>query len=88
MKCDGALILEYRQTGVIGGTGDVYIHMGTSEERIYSGSGGYAFYETMKQFIRARHAGSGEWWEENTQHGRNWRERPTSNVHYVPMDEC
>jgi hypothetical protein len=87
MKCDGELILEYKHTGVVGGSGEVFLHQDMHAERIYMGPAAYAIYQSMKRFIRARHAGSGEWFEENTEQGMKWRERPTSNVYYEPMDE-
>jgi hypothetical protein len=87
MKNVGDLILEYRPNGKVGGTGDVYIHVGTSAERIYSGPAGFALYEMMKQFIRARHAGSGDWFEQDTEHGKQWRERRISDVHYEKLEE-
>lgn len=86
MKIDGALILEYRNEGIHGSRGDVNIHEGTTTHCIYSGPYALAFYQTMKRFIAARHAGSGDWFERDTEHGKQWRERGTSGVVYVPID--
>jgi hypothetical protein len=86
MKIDGALVLEFRNTGVYGSRGEVYIHIGTTAQRVYEGPGAHAFYHTMKQYIQARHGGSGDWFEWNTQHGLQWRERGRSGITYEPVD--
>lgn len=86
MKFDGVLILEYRKAGVCGGTGDVFLHMRTHAERIYSGPAAQALYESLKEFIRARHAGSGDWFERDTEHGKQWRERAQTAVTYEPVE--
>jgi hypothetical protein len=68
------------------GTREVYIHEGTTAQRVYSGPYGGTFYEMLKRFITARHAGSGEWFEENTEHGKQWRERGKSGITYEPLE--
>ena len=87
MKNDGELILEYRYGGKVGGTGTVFIHMGSNAEMIYSGPVGFALYEMMKRFIRDRHVGSGDWFEVDAQQGKQWRERKSSGVHYEKFEE-
>jgi hypothetical protein len=88
MKIDGELILEYRKSGVCGGTGEVYVHMYPRAERIYSGPAAQAIYEHMKRFIRERHAGSGDWFERDTEHGKQWRERGAKPERtYAPIED-
>ena len=87
VKIDGQMILEYRSEGKASGYGSVFIHMGTSEENIYSGPAAFALYNTMKKFIQDRHAGSGDWFEVDTGHGKRWMERGRGGVHYERLEE-
>jgi hypothetical protein len=85
MKVDGELILEIRFTGF--GSGQVFIHENREAHMIYSGPGAQPLYDVMKRFIKARHNGSGDWFEESTNRGLKWRERASTGFRYGTFDE-
>jgi hypothetical protein len=73
MGMQSALILEYRSSGF--NNGQVYIHTGRDDVLVYYGPAAKTIYEALKQFGQERHEGSGNWYEQQTSSGLQWRER-------------
>jgi hypothetical protein len=70
---NSSLILEYRSSGF--NNGQVFIHAGHNAVLIYYGPAAQAIYDALKDFARDRHSGSGDWYEQPTGSGLQWRER-------------
>jgi hypothetical protein len=73
MGIQSALILEYRSSGY--NNGQVFIHAGRDTVQVYYGPAAKTIYEALKQFAQERHSGSGNWYEQPTSSGLQWREK-------------
>jgi hypothetical protein len=73
MGVNSTLILEYRSVGF--NNGQVFIHTNREAISVYYGPAAKAIYDALKRFVQDRREGSGEWYEQPTSSGIQWREK-------------
>lgn len=73
MGVQSRILLQYQNHGF--NNGQVSVELGSKSVLIYHGPAGKAIYEALKQFIEQCREGSGDFFEQSTTSGVQWRER-------------
>lgn len=73
MGVNSRLLLEFRSSGY--NNGQVFLHLGSEAINIYYGPAAQTIYEALKRFAQQQRNGSGDFYEQKTSAGAQWREK-------------